>query len=303
MVVKKKLRKYTIVALPVKTKYWKPKEPFLLYICKKLKNRVSSGDIIVFSEKALSTALNNIYDESAIRPSIIHKLAAFLIMKVLWGLILGKIAKLKQETIKWIKEAPINEVSAHKALTLRIGGLLQVLKPSSEAGVDTSNVPYTYVSLPLVKCSIAETLRRALQKCLGKNVSVMIVDSDRVYVHKRLNLALASRITCVRGLRNYGVLSYFLGRTFRDFFYPRATPVMYSGVKIDLRLLLEVAEVADKVRGVGAGRTVFEMARRFGVGVGEVTWEMLSSIPHYPIVVVKFIREELHRRDNTVKSR
>ena len=130
----------------------------------------------------------------------------------------------------------------------------------------------------------------------------MIVDSDRVYVHKRLNLALASRITCVRGLRNYGVLSYFLGRTFRDFFYPRATPVMYSGVKIDLRLLLEVAEVADKVRGVGAGRTVFEMARRFGVGVGEVTWEMLSSIPHYPIVVVKFIREELHRRDNTVKS-
>ena len=303
MIVKRKLGKYVIVALPVRTSYWKPRESFLPKVCRKLKGKVSHGDIIVFSEKALSVALNNIYDEGAIKPRLIHKVMAFLIMNVLWGFVLGRIAKLKRETIGWIREIPINEVSAHKALSLKIGGLLQALKPSSEAGIDTSNIPYTYVSLPLTKCSIVEELRRALEKCLEKKVSVLIVDSDRVYVHRRLNLALASRETCLKHLRNYGALSYILGRTFRNTFYPRATPVMYSGIKIDLRLLLEVAEVADRARGVGAGRTVFEMAHRFGVSIGEVTWEMLSSLPHYPIVIVKFIRKEPHRRNNAVKSR
>ncbi len=303
MIVKRKFGKYVIVALPVKTSYWKPRKFFLPEVCMKLKGKVSHGDIIVFSEKALSVALNNIYDEGTIKPRFIHKVMAFLIMNILWGHVLGEITKLKHETLEWIRKAPINEISVHKALSLKIGGLLQALKPSSEAGIDTSNVPYTYVSLPLMKCSIVEKLRRALEKCLEKKVSVLIVDSDRVYVHRRLNLALASRKTCLKHLRNYGVLSYVLGRTFRSMFYPRATPVMYSGMKIDLRLLLEIAEIADRARGIGAGRTVFEMARRFGVRVSEVTWEMLSSIPHYPIVIVKFIRKEPHRRNNTVKSR
>jgi len=303
MIVKRKFGKYVIVAFPVKTSYWKPRKSFLLEVCRKLEGKISHGDVIVFSEKALSVALNNIYDESTVKPRFIHKIMAFLIMNILWGYVLGEIVKLKRETIEWIRKTPISEISAHKALSLKIGGLLQALKPSSEAGVDTSNVPYTYVSLPLTKCSIVEELRRTLEKCLEKKVSVLIVDSDRAYVHRRLSLALASRKTCLKHLRNYGVLSYILGRTFRDTFYPRATPVMYSGMKIDLRLLLEVAEVADRARGVGAGRTVFEMARRFGVSVGEVTWEMLSSIPHYPIVIVKFIRKEPHRRNNAVKSR
>ncbi len=293
MILKKRIGNFTVVALPIKMKLWKPREQFLPKICEKLKKYVNTGDFVVFSEKALSVALGNIYDENKLKVSWLSKAIGFIVMNIMWGYFLGKISKLKDETLKWIRKAPLSEIAAHKQLSLKVGGILQMLKPSSEAGIDTSNLPYSYVSLPLTKCSLVHKLRKGLEKCLGKKISVIIVDSDRTYVHRRLDIALASRSTCVKGLRNYGVVSYIVGRAFRTAFYPRATPIMYSGVKINLRLLLEISELADKVRGYGAGRTVFEMAERFHTNIEGITWDMLSSIPHYPVVIVKFIRRKL----------
>ena len=287
----RRIGKRAILAKPIKCEYWKPGTDIIKYLCSKLKGRIKNGDIIVLSEKALATALGAIVDESKIKPSTFSKIMVFLLMRILWGYILGILTKLKKETLEWIREYPIAEGAAHKQLALVLGGILQALKPSSEAGVDTSNLPYSYASLPLNNCSIAGKLREALLKCLEANVGLMIVDSDRTYFNQKYNIALASRKTCIKGLINLGVLSYILGRAFRRHFKPKATPISYAGPPIPLPLMLEIAETADRVRGVGAGRTVFEMARRFNTTLNGVTWEMLSRVNHYPIVIVRILEK------------
>ena len=65
-------------ALPIATEYWKPGEKYLHEILDVLANRVADGDFIVVSEKALSTALGNIIDESSARPSLNAKLISCL---------------------------------------------------------------------------------------------------------------------------------------------------------------------------------------------------------------------------------
>ena len=51
-------------ALAITTKYWKPKTNYLNEIVYAVKNKVEDGDFVVVSEKAISTALNNITDEN-----------------------------------------------------------------------------------------------------------------------------------------------------------------------------------------------------------------------------------------------
>lgn len=288
--MKKRYGKIMIFAKPIKCSYWKPGFDFINYMCKKLKN-VRDGDIIVFSEKALAVALGQVIDESKIKPSIISKILTYIIMRIVWGYILGPLVKLKRETLDWIRRYPVNEGASHKQIALIVGGILQALKPSSEAGIDTSNLPYTYASFPLEDCSLAEKIRVKLSKRLGKNIAIMIVDSDRTYVLKKTNLAWTSRKTCIDNLTNLGVFSYIIGRFFKKYFKPKATPIMYSGYSLPLPILLEIAEIADRLRGYGAGRTVFEMAQTFNTTVNGVTWTMLEKIPHYPIVIVRLVRK------------
>jgi F420-0:gamma-glutamyl ligase-like protein len=51
---------------------------------------------------------------------------------------------------------------------------------------------------------------------------------------------------------------------------------------------LKIAEAANRARGHGAGKTVWAMAERFGVGLDCVSWEMLETVKHKPIVIVRF---------------
>lgn len=67
----------------------------------------------------------------------------------------------------------------------------------------------------------------------------------------------------------------------------RATPVAVAGCAVPVDELLNVADVANRVRGFGAGRTVWDMAARFGVGLSDVSWEMLETVKHKPIVIVR----------------
>jgi F420-0:gamma-glutamyl ligase-like protein len=70
-------------------------------------------------------------------------------------------------------------------------------------------------------------------------------------------------------------------------FQSRATPIAYSGGVINPDWALTLANVAHRVRGHGAGRTVWDMADRMGVGLTGVTWEMLEEVEHYPIVILR----------------
>ncbi|MFQ6095209.1 MAG: hypothetical protein ACE5NN_03590, partial [Candidatus Bathyarchaeia archaeon] len=60
-----------------------------------------------------------------------------------------------------------------------------------------------------------------------------------------------------------------------------------AGSNLTTNASLEIAEAAHKLRGSGAGPTVWDMARRFGVPLTHVSWEMLEGIAHKPIVIFK----------------
>jgi len=66
----------------------------------------------------------------------------------------------------------------------------------------------------------------------------------------------------------------------------RATPIAIAGSKLSTDKALTIAEIANKARGFGAGRTVWDMAETFNVDLTDVTWEMLSKIEHKPIVIL-----------------
>jgi F420-0:gamma-glutamyl ligase-like protein len=60
-----------------------------------------------------------------------------------------------------------------------------------------------------------------------------------------------------------------------------------SGGFLSAEVALRVAEVANRARGQGAGGTVWDMAKEFGVSLAEVSWEMLETVRHKPIVIVR----------------
>jgi F420-0:gamma-glutamyl ligase-like protein len=67
----------------------------------------------------------------------------------------------------------------------------------------------------------------------------------------------------------------------------RATPLAVAGGFMSADVALRVAEVANRARGFGAGGTVWDMAELFKVSLSDVSWEMLETVRHKPIVIVR----------------
>lgn len=269
----------------VRTRYWRPGTDYLKEIVEAVKDSVRDGDIITVSEKAISTALGLLIDESKIRAGRIARLLSGFWMRRIWGGPLGRLTRLREKTLIRLREYPIEEGAAHKQLAIRYVGLLQALRHYSEGGIDASNLPYSLVSLPLKRpLGEAERIRRALESSIGLKLSVMIVDGDTTYSWR--NLHLAPRRVEIPGLIHIGgFLTFLIGRALR--FKARATPLALSGEGLNPDLALELAEVAHRVRGYGAGRTVWDMCERFGVDPSQVTWEMLEGVKHSPIVILR----------------
>jgi len=273
----------------IKDDLWRPGSDVARRLAKLLKGLAEAGDVLVLSEKSMAVAEGAIFDESRINPSALSKAFTFLLMKVVWGYLLGPLCRLKPHTLSWVRGYPLMQGARHKQLAARLGGPLEALKPSSEAGVDASNLPFSLVALPLNDPKrVAEELRRRLAEELGVDLTVVIVDSDRLYHHRRLNIALLSRKRAeLSGGVYLGFASFILGRALRRWFMPLATPMAVAGRRLDKWVLLGLAELADRLRGVGAGRTAFDVARRLGASIEGVTWEMLERVDHYPAVLFK----------------
>jgi F420-0:gamma-glutamyl ligase-like protein len=60
-----------------------------------------------------------------------------------------------------------------------------------------------------------------------------------------------------------------------------------TGRPIPVEEALTIAEIANRARGYGAGRTVWEMAEKFKVDLTDVSWKMLEKVEHKPIVIVR----------------
>jgi len=271
--------------LAIATKYWRPGENYLREIVESVKGKIANGDFLVISEKAISTAQKNVIDESTIDSGLSAKIIANLWMPIIWGYFLGLLYHFSDRLLQRLRKYPSKMGSCHKQVALQHAGLLQALMFGSEGGIDGSNLAFRYVSLPLNDAeTIAEDIRTQVRLNLGKKVYVMIVDTDKTYSFG--NFHFTPRPRPIKGIYSFGgFIAYVVGRIFS--FKKRATPIAVVGCKISPEKALEIAEVANRVRGFGAGRTVWDMAERFKVDLADVSWEMLETVKHKPIVIVR----------------
>jgi len=272
-------------ALAVATEYWKPGENYLNIITVALENRVDDGDFVVVSEKALSTALGKIVDESTVSSGFNAKLICHLWMQIVWGYFLGELCHFGRRLIRRLREYPLETGSRHKQVALQQAGLLQTLMWGSEGGIDGSNLPFSYVSLPLSNpYEVAEEIRQQIWSKLKKKVYVIIVDTDKTYSFR--NFHFTPRPKPMQGIHSFGgVAAYLIGKMLK--LRKRSTPLAVAGGKLQAEEALKIANIADRASGPGLGATVWDMAARFNVAVTGISWGMLSQMKHNPIVIVR----------------
>lgn len=271
-------------ATPVRTKYWRPGDDFLEIILRSIASECRDGDIVVLSEKALSVATGRLVDESKVNPGGLARVLARIWMRIIWGRLLARLCHLNKRTIRRLKQYPSPYGEAHKETVLVYSSLWDALLYYSEGGIDVSNLPYFLAALPLRgPTKIAEKVRQEIMRTYGKQVTVMIVDTDKTY--SRSGIHITPRPNAIRGIIHLGIIAIILGRGLR--WMARATPLAVQGEKLPVEEALVLADFADKTRGYGAGPTAWDMSKRFNVGLGSVTWEMLDRVHHYPIVLVR----------------
>lgn len=277
-------------ALAVATGFWKPGEKYLNRIIDAVAEKVADGDFVVVSEKAISTTLGRILDESTVQPSLNAKLISRPWMRIGWGYFFGVMCHFGQRLLRRLRGYPVETGSRHKQVALEHAGLLQALMFGSEGGIDGSNLPYSYVSLPLSDASeVAEKIQRQILRTLRKRVCVVIVDTDKTYTFR--NFHFTPRPRPLRGIHSAaGVTTYIAGRALR--LKRSSTPLAVAGCRLQAGEALKIANIADRVRGPGSGATVWDMAARFNVAVTGVSWEMLTKIKHKPIVLVRLKHAE-----------
>jgi F420-0:gamma-glutamyl ligase-like protein len=277
------IRAYEAVAIV--TPFWRPKTDYIKQIINAIRGKVQNGDIVTLSEKAISTASGNIIDESTVEPGSLARFLAKYWMRLGWGYFLGPLCHLRKRTIARFRDYPIDEGAKHKQVALEECGMSQALMHGSEGGIDGSNLAYSFVSLPLKNAhQIAEEIREKIEHDLGKKVVVMITDTDKTYSFR--NFHFTPRPHTIRGIQSrMSFCAYTTGRIFR--LRKRATPIAISDSNISVNTALWLAERANKARGFGAGRNVWDMADKLKVSLTEVTWEMLEEIEHKPIVILR----------------
>jgi len=277
------MTKYT--ALAITTNYWKPSDNYTDKIINAIENKIENGDFVVVSEKAISTATGNIIDESTVKPSINARVIAHFWMRIVWGYCLGIVCRFGPRLLHRLREYPLEPGSRHKQVALQHAGFWQALMFGSEGGIDGSNLPYSYVSLPLNNADeLAEKIRSQIWLRLQKNVCVIIADTDKTY--KLRNFFFTPRPTPLKGIHSLGgTTTYIIGRVLK--LKKSSTPLADAGCNLGASEALKITNIADKARGPGSGATVWDMAARFQVEVNGVSWGMLSKIRHKPIVIVR----------------
>jgi F420-0:gamma-glutamyl ligase-like protein len=155
----------------------------------------------------------------------------------------------------------------------------------SEGAIDGSNLAYSFVALPLENAeAVAQEIRERIRQELQKTVTVVVVDTDKTY--SVMGFHFTPRPKPIKGIHSLGgVLAYVVGRSFN--LKKRATPIAVSGQEMSTEDAIEVAKLANRTRGSGAGKNVWDMVQNFKVGLNDVTWEMLSGVKHRPIVIIR----------------
>ena len=270
------------IVIPIETGYIKPNDN-LDCIIQPARELMEDDDYLVIAETPISVSQNRLVDESEYTPSLTAKFLTVVWSKYLWGYVLGPALGIKKRTIKNLRKLP-KETEAHKEVVLQLYGLKHALKPASEAGIDLSNAPGTFVSLlpenpEKVACDI--------KKEIGKDVCVMIIDTDATYMKNGkyftgLPIAIDG-IDADNGFFGYvkGQLSENMG----------STPLGCSE-DIDVETGLKIANIAeDYQKSLSTEmKTIHSVKEVLGSEIDEVTIEDLDSIVHTPAVIIRKIK-------------
>lgn len=271
-------------AIPVKTRYIKPNEGFEVII-RRAGPLLKNNDFLVISETPIAIAQGRIYDILKYKPSLSAIFLAEIWSKFLWGYFLGPIFRIKSRTIKNLRKLP-PEARNLKEFILRHYGWLHALKPSSEAGVDLSNVPDTYVApLPKNPKNVAKYISKEILERWNKKVTVVIVDTDATY--KVFGKLITSLPIAVRGIKsNLGFLAYLLGRFGKKI---GPTPIA-SSKELPVTKLIKISKIAEKIQEkFNTFETVYDMEEFFGRE--DVDIKMLNTIKHVPAVIIRKVNE------------
>ena len=270
---------------PLRTHYWRPGCDYVRAIAGAVQPYVKDGDIVVVSEKAVSTARGNLVDESSLSPSLTSRFLAHFWTRVVWGYFLGLLCRFRPPTIAHLRSYPLTEGSKHKELILQHAGLLHAFKYGSEGGVDLSNLPYSFASLPLKNSrEDAEHIREGIVRLTGRRATVVVSDTDSTF--SLMGFHFTSRPRPLKGIHAFpGPFPFVVGRTLK--LKQRATPLAVAGASLHVETALNIAERAHHTRGYGAGRTIWDISKSQNAKPSEVTWEMLESAKHFPIVLVR----------------
>lgn len=271
------------VVIPIETGYIKPNDS-LDAIIEPAKRLMQDGDYLVIAETPISVSQNRLVDESLYTPSLTAKFLTVVWSKYLWGYVFGPLLKIKERTIKNLRKLP-KETEAHKEVVLQLYGLKHALKPASEAGIDLSNAPGTFVSLLPEN---PEKVAKEIKAEIGKDVCVMIIDTDATYMKNGkyftgLPIAIDG-IDADNGFFGYvkGQLSENMG----------STPLGCSE-SMDVETALKMANIAeDYQKSLSTEmKTIHSVKEVLGSEIDEVTIEDLDSITHTPAVIIRKINQ------------
>lgn len=267
------------IVIPIETGYIKPNEN-LNSIINPAKEIMEDGDYLVIAETPVSVSQGRLVDESRYSPSLKAKFLTTVWSKYLWGYVFGPILGIKKRTIKNLRRLP-KETYAHKEVVLQLYGLKHALKPASEAGIDLSNAPETCVSLlPENPQKVAKQLKAEI----GKNVCVMIIDTDATY--KKNGKYFTGLPIAIDGIEaNKGVIGYVKGQLGENM---GSTPLGCSE-NISVEEGLKIANIAEDYQKSLATEmsTIHSVKSVLGTDESSVTIEALDSITHTPAVIIR----------------
>ena len=267
------------IVIPIETGYIKPNED-LSCIIEPAKELMEDGDYLVIAETPISVSQNRLVDESKYTPSLTAKFLTTVWSKYLWGYVLGPLLKIKKRTIKNLRRLP-EETKAHKEVVLQLYGLKHALKPASEAGIDLSNAPGTFVSLLPEN---PEGVAKEIRKEIGKDVCVMIIDTDATYMKN--GKYFTGLPIAIEGIdADNGFFGYLKGQLSENM---GSTPLGCSE-KIDVETGLKIANIAeDYQKSLSTEmKTIHSVKSVLGSEIDEVTIEDLDSITHTPAVIIR----------------
>lgn len=269
------------IVIPIETGYIKPNED-LSAIIEPAKRLMEDDDYLVIAETPISVSQNRLVDESNYTPSLTAKFLTTVWSKYLWGYVLGPLLGIKKRTIKNLRKLP-EETKAHKEVVLQLYGLKHALKPASEAGIDLSNAPGTFVSLLPEN---PEKVAKEIKQEIGKDVCVMIIDTDATYMKN--GKYFTGLPIAIEGIdADNGFFGYLKGQLSENM---GSTPLGCSE-KMDVETALKIANIAeDYQKSLSTEmKTIHSVKAVLGTEIDEVTVEALDSITHTPAVIIRKI--------------